>query len=456
MALPTYQLNSIPTVEEFNAFLRPKFTKKASEEEFPGFLRQLTDDQLSDELPNVKPQWQNFRDELLVTAGSGLSVNYRGGVAYSTTYQPLVIAPGTLALTNNADNFIYVDNSGVVWASTRPPRTAFRMAVATTLNGQITQVLDRRRRFQVAPPFSHLRVLGGNAESGDYDLSGSDTLTGKRTFRSFRLRATALLTITKYLHLEVAEDVVIDAGAVINITQASSGGTGITAVNASIVGGYPGVGPGTSGTDIPSAIYEDFDWFPIGSGAASGFSGTNLSSSSNTVAYCYLATGGAGGGGILIECGGTVTINGSIIAKGGNASLGSSSVSGNTNIVITGAGGGSGGRIKISCPNSVTLGATSVLNVSGGNGCDAVSLGGGGGGGGGGRIIVVSPTVNLIQGYQILLAGGSGGAGTPTTVRGGTAGASYGGQGGIVASVATYQNGSPGNAGVFNIQYRIP
>lgn len=455
MALPTYQLNSIPTVDEFNAFLRPKFTKKATEEEFPGFLHQLTDDQLSDDLPNVKPQWQGFRDELLVTAGSGLNINYKGGIAYSTFYQPLVVAPGTIALVDNSDNFIYLDNGGVVRASTRAPRLGFRMAIVTTLNGGIIQVVDRRRRFQISPPFSQIKVLGGYTEV-DYDLQGSDTLSGRRSFRNFRLRSTAALAVTRFLYLEVAEDVTIDAGATITISPAAPGGTGISGINTSIAGGYPGLGLGSSSTNFPVAAYEDFDWWPVGSGGASGFAGINPGSASDTTNFIYLANGGAGGGGIYIECGGTVTINGSIIAKGGTATLGSSSVANNTNLVITGAGGGSGGRIKIVCPNSISLGATAVLDVSGGGGSNAVNLASGGGGGGGGRIILVSPVVNLIQGYQVLVAGGAAGANVGTIQRGGTAGASFGGQGGAITASGSITTVAAGTAGNFSIQYRIP
>jgi hypothetical protein len=310
MVLPTYTLNTIVPPEDFNAFLRPKFNKNATEEESPGNLRRLTDDALANEAGNIKPQWQGFRDELAVFAGSGLSVNYSGGVAYSTNYQPLLVAPGQIAVANNAESFIFVDNTGVVRSSTRAPRTAFRMALVTAVGGTITAIADRRRRFQVAPPFSHLRVLGGNAESSDYDLSGSDTLSGKRTFRSFRLRSTAALTVRQFLHLEVAEDLVIDTGATVTITPYAPGGQGYSGVNAALIGGFPGVGPGTSTLNLPTEIYEDLDWYPCGSGAGSGYGGTVSATSSDSANFIRLASGGPGGGGILIECGGTVTING--------------------------------------------------------------------------------------------------------------------------------------------------
>jgi hypothetical protein len=73
--------------------------------------------------------------------------------------------------------------------------------------------------------------------------------------------------------------------------------------------------------------------------------------------------GGPGGGAVLIQAGGSVTIDGSISANGGN---------------MTGyGGGGSGGGIGLFCS---TFGGTGTLSAVGGNGNTGASQGGGGGG----------------------------------------------------------------------------
>ena len=78
---------------------------------------------------------------------------------------------------------------------------------------------------------------------------------------------------------------------------------------------------------------------------------------------------GAGGGAVKIEASGTVTVNGTITADGGDAPTDSSNKYG---------GGGSGGGISIACREFA--GTNGVIRAAGGNRGTAVYDGGGGGG----------------------------------------------------------------------------
>ena len=82
---------------------------------------------------------------------------------------------------------------------------------------------------------------------------------------------------------------------------------------------------------------------------------------------------GAGGGAVKINAAGTVTVNGTITANGGNAPTDSSNRFG---------GGGSGGGVSIAC--NVFAGTNGLISAQGGD----RGYGGYGGGGGGGRIAI--------------------------------------------------------------------
>ncbi|MCG3121720.1 MAG: hypothetical protein GIKADHBN_00090 [Phycisphaerales bacterium] len=105
----------------------------------------------------------------------------------------------------------------------------------------------------------------------------------------------------------------------------------------------------------------------------------------------YGSTGGAGGGAMRVSIGGTLTVDGSILADG---------VSGGSN-----TGGGSGGSLWITCD---TLAGSGSITANGGAGNS------GGSGGGGGRIAVEYATNAFAGQIQALGRTGhaSGGAGT--------------------------------------------
>lgn len=83
-------------------------------------------------------------NSLHVTASTGLDVAFEssqvwiGGVFYT-------VAGGTLTLADDATNYVFVDNTGVVTSNTTGfPTESLPLAVVTTASGAITNVADRR------------------------------------------------------------------------------------------------------------------------------------------------------------------------------------------------------------------------------------------------------------------------------------------------------------------------
>lgn len=144
--------------------------------------------------------------------------------------------------------------------------------------------------------------------------------------------------------------------------------------------------------------------------------------------------GGRGGSGIIIEALGTVTINGTISANGGNAGV-ATILSGNP--VLGGSGGGAGGSVVVQSFSSIQLNGT--IDCIGGQGANAYgSNAGGGGGGGGGWGYLIAPSVNRLP-NSINVNGGLPGVTNGTGAQIGSAGGSFGGSGGI--------NGGAGQVG---------
>jgi len=137
----------------------------------------------------------------------------------------------------------------------------------------------------------------------------------------------------------------------------------------------------------------------VSNAAAGGTAGYDsitapFSAGSGGGGYSSYSIGGNGGGVIQMTVSGSLQVDGTLSANGGNGSG-------------TGGGGGSGGSLNLSVGNLL---GTGVISVNGGNGVDGT-----GGGGGGGMIAVSFNQSNQFAG-TISACGGSGanygGAGT--------------------------------------------
>ena len=144
--------------------------------------------------------------------------------------------------------------------------------------------------------------------------------------------------------------------------------------------GHGGYGANSTGNYAAGGNTYDYTMSPTGYGSGGG----------NYSPYSF---GGSGGGAIRLTVTGTLQMDGTISANGGNGSG-------------TGGGGGSGGSIWLTVG---TLSGAGAITAYGGNGADSV------GGGGGGGIIYIPRNNNLFAGNASAYGGGGanwGGAGT--------------------------------------------
>jgi len=280
-------------------------------------------------------------------------------------------------------------------------------------------------------PLPTLRRFGG-VSTADFSSTGSFAFSandGTLHYRNFTLNAGHTMTVDKFARIVCSGNVTI-AGNIV-VTPLAPGGKGnpyfdISGASA-FFGGY------AEGQGLGQAR-NTYSWQaqPYGSGGMGGYG------RSFTSAGGLIRAGGAGGGGLIIEAGGTITITGSASANGGSASNASIS-SGNG--IVAGAGGGSGGLILLGAAVGVVVSGT--LSVTGGNGGNGANTGisgvaQGGEPGGGGRVVLMAPSINT-TGSTINLAAGTAGAaaGTGAVALGGAAGGSFGGAGGGYGLAAT-------------------
>ena len=153
MPLPNYQYGTIPTPDEFNAFIRPRFDRDPNEDEYPGHLQRLLDGSLSNEAGNIKPDFRSFENALRVTAGSGLNILFSGGTIELLNNTKINVVAGSLALPNNATVWVYVGDNGVVSYSFGYPNNVIVMAKVTTFANAVTTIDDYRDRkiFKILP-----------------------------------------------------------------------------------------------------------------------------------------------------------------------------------------------------------------------------------------------------------------------------------------------------------------
>jgi hypothetical protein len=194
------------------------------------------------------------------------------------------------------------------------------------------------------------------------------------------------------MHLIVSGDVVIQGtvGGVassINVSgRGFAGGAGPGAGQASSDGGFGGTGGGHGGDGTSSSVFAG------GQGYGSITAPADLGSGGG--AY-FSNVGGAGGGCVRLDVGGTLTVDGSIVASG---------IAG-----VTTAGFGAGGSIFITAS---AFAGSGTLTASGGGATNAW------GGGGGGRVAVVAGASTFLGAMNA--AGGVVSFGTPTKGGAGT------------------------------------
>ncbi|MBW4558463.1 MAG: hypothetical protein KME59_21560 [Trichormus sp. ATA11-4-KO1] len=420
------------------AFEAPIFD---GQNQYKGHREKIRDDELSDLAGATKDRLRIVTDGLKPSVSSGLTVAYQSGTVVLPSGELLAIVSGLIVVPDNATSLIWVDSLGVIASGTIAPAIRILIAKVTTVSGTITALQDLRFNglHPVSPISASIKVFGGSNTQDKVCTNGEVLDQGYYYFRDFTVPAGVSITIDKQARLFCSGNVSIQG--VINITTAANGArpfsTGtISTINiGGVTGTGLGAGSGSSGAGVTPYPYTAQ---PVGSGGGLGFAGGD----SGAVAF---GGAGSGGGSLWVEASGEITVSGSIVAKGTDASIGF--ITSGTNVLVSGSGGGSGGLVYLSSLVGVTCTNTSVIDVRGGNGASAVRVGtgsaNGGGGGGGGWLVLASP-FNNTTGATFLLSGGTPGAtvGEGTGALGGGTGGAYGGAGGGAGS--TPQSGGTG------------
>src|SRR5947207_3936007 len=151
-----------------------------------------------------------------------------------------------------------------------------------------------------------------------------------------------------------------DGGSGANGVAAAIGGTGLGPGGGGpgAGAGYAAAGGGVSPTGMPGVPYGNAELLPLIGGSGGGGGDAALGTTS--------AGGGGGGGAILIASSGTITVTGTINARGGSGGGGNNP-----------GGGGSGGAIRLVATS--IMGANGTLDVRGGSGSSGIGVGSGGG-----------------------------------------------------------------------------
>jgi len=192
-------------------------------------------------------------------------------------------------------------------------------------------------------------------------------------------------------HLRVQQDATVEPGGRIDVTACGHGssageGAGVDAWRGSGAG-YGGYG-GDSDAEPGGTPYGGEQWpVDLGSGGGTG-GGDNVKA-------------GSGGGAVRLSVGGTLTVDGEVLADG---------AAGDSGAYFTASGGGSGGSILI---QAATIAGAGLLSVRGGDGYEFEGWDSYSGGGAGGRIAVYA-TLDEFAGIIDRDGGAHGAAGSGT------------------------------------------
>ena len=435
MAKTTFANGTVVTSAFLNAINNPVFVDTPDDD---GEIAKITKADLSTTAGQILPEWQAFRDELKVTAGTGLNADYAAGVVTLATGARQAIAAGSVGLTASTTNWVFVNDSGAVAASTSVPLIGVVLASVVTTSTVVSAVIDRRPRFEVKPIQESIKLIGGNGGDGSFatgvvsgtNPSGLTNITLDREvyyFSSFTVNSGHTVTLSSGLTR-------IYCSGAVTINGTLTGSVFLRGGPNNGEGGFLGSGDGyrddLTGLGIGANRGQVYSWEAQPYGSSGGGPNFNLQGTSQSVTITGGA-GGAGGAGLFIEASGPIAIGaaGIINANGGNAAIGTIN---NAWLRIGPGAGGSGGIVHLS--SLISISNAGVINVRGGDGAAgqrgaSVTAGVlGGRAGGGGWAVFIAPTITpgTVNG-----SAGSNGA----TVGGadpypGSSGASFAGRGG--------------------------
>lgn len=260
-----------------------------------------------------------------------------------------------------------------------------------------------RMRYGIPVTSNGVAGFGGDGSDGAFNSTGSITISGVKNYTSFKINAGHTIVVDPYAIIKCTGNFEIAATGILesnNLIDNSSGwataGIGVlanapiairgTGSTRTVLGAGSGLGIGAqdsvcyagNGTIGLNIIKKQRGWFCGGSAISDG----------------------KGGGAILIECLGTVTIAGTISCQGGYSAS---------------ASGGGGGCVGILSVGNVNC-SGGTINVKGGDSDEGSGTSYDAGGGGGGAFVVVTEgtytmgSVNVSGGTHLYDPGGAGGS----------------------------------------------
>lgn len=373
----------------------------------------ITDEQLSNVPTAIKTRVSNVLDPLQVKAVAGLTISYNSGIVALTDGSLVTIPAAQVVVGDNTTLYVYVDGVGAVIVATTLPVICRPLAKVVTSGGAITSITDLRALSirQVAPRPASIKSFGGVSTSDIICTALTNLNDGLFYCRDFIVPSGVSVTVPGWLKIYASRNVVINGSLIIN--PISEGGDASVLIP-STTAGFRGLNKGNGLGNVGSVYGWGFQGY--GSGGYSGYGIT-----SNAITYILTPVGGKGGGGVVIEAGGTITGTGTISAKGSDGTGGYSYLNATptnttpgyfeptTSASIIGSAGGSGGFVSLSALGGVVFSGT--IDVRGGNGGlsmtnIATHFAGGGCPGAGGVVVITSPTYN-ISGATLQLTGGS-------------------------------------------------
>src|ERR1035438_4727774 len=252
-----------------------------------------------------------------------------------------------------------------------------RTLIQTCLLGMVLLQAATSGAETVTISTSTLIDVGNTAYEGkDIIVTGCTlTVNGAHAFNSLQVTDTALVThspaavgqTNNRVNLTIAQDVLIDGTSRIDVSfkgynpdypGPGGGVTGTVGGDWGSGGGYGGFGAdstaGAKGGSVYGSLIEPVDWGSAGGSCPS-----------------HSSVGGPGGGAVRLVVGGTLTVNGQIVADGSGDST---APGGGGDHEI---GGGAGGSIWLTVG---TLAGAGTLSAIGGGRKEKETRGGGGGG----------------------------------------------------------------------------
>lgn len=385
-----------------------------------GHRERLRDDELSNATGAIKSRVLTIEDGLRpVRPASGRLVTVRTGRVLTADGLLVTVPQTVLQVADNATSFIYTTATGVVEAALIAPVVCEMIATVTTVNGEITSLVDSRAADirLVLPQVSAIKVFGGTNTTDIVATQGQVFAEGIIYCRNFTVPAGITVTVDRYLKVICSGTFLVE-GTIDVLPGLSPGAPTTGAIRANdtnLIASITAPGLGANGGSYPWAAGSQ------GTGGATG----QAVARTNNLTRMMIGGGGDSGGTIIVEAV-TVTIagNGTINANGGHGirgAAGANTAPGTQNTSdwcqIGGGGGGSGGLVYLSAYRAITVAATATVSVRGGDGgtgfvntSDGTGVSMGGRPGGGGYMIMMAPLVN-VSGANLVRTGGN--FGTP-------------------------------------------